>query len=58
MAELLECDESETITGTDGCTLPTYLLTLRQVAWLYARLARGARGMINTVEPLDLSRKP
>ncbi|MGI6049549.1 MAG: asparaginase [Acetivibrionales bacterium] len=44
MAELLECDESETITGTDGCTLPTYLLTLRQVAWLYARLARGGKG--------------
>lgn len=41
MAELLECDEKDVITGTDGCTLPTYLLTLRQASWLYARLGDG-----------------
>lgn len=41
MAELLVVDETEIITGRDGCTLPTYLLTIRQAAWLYARLARG-----------------
>ena len=41
MAELLECDVSEIITGADGCGLPTYMLTLHQIAWLYARLAHG-----------------
>lgn len=44
MAELLECDENEVITGTDGCTLPTYFLTLHQTSWLYARIARGSEG--------------
>ena len=44
MAEILGCDEIELITGVDGCTLPTYFLTLQQVAWLYARLAQGSRG--------------
>ena len=44
MAELLECDVNDVITGTDGCTLPTYLLTLQQTSWLYARLAHGYEG--------------
>ena len=44
MAELLECNENEVITGKDGCTLPTYLLTMQQTAWLYARLAHGYEG--------------
>lgn len=41
MAELLECDIEQVITGIDGCSLPTYMLTLNQIAWLYARLAHG-----------------
>ncbi|HHY64922.1 MAG TPA: asparaginase [Clostridiaceae bacterium] len=41
MTRLLECDESRIITGTDGCSLPTYMLTIRDIAWLYARLACG-----------------
>lgn len=41
MAQLLECDISQVVTGTDGCSLPTYMLTLNQIAWLYARLAHG-----------------
>jgi len=44
MAELLECDENEIITGKDGCSLPTYFLTMQQAAWLYARLAHGYEG--------------
>lgn len=44
MAGLLECDENEVITGKDGCTLPTYFLTMQQTAWLYARLAHGYEG--------------
>jgi L-asparaginase II len=41
MAELLECDERELVIGKDGCTNPTYFVTLQQAAWLYARLAHG-----------------
>ncbi len=41
MAELLECDIDDVVSGTDGCTLPTYFLTLQQAAWLYARLGHG-----------------
>ena len=41
MAELLECDMSQVIIGADGCSLPTYMLALNQIAWLYARLAHG-----------------
>ena len=44
MAELLECNENEVIYGKDGCTLPTYFLTMQQAAWLYARLAHGYEG--------------
>ncbi|MGI6084728.1 MAG: asparaginase [Acetivibrionales bacterium] len=44
MAELLGCDESAIITGKDGCTLPSYFLTMQQTAWLYARIARGCEG--------------
>jgi len=44
MAELLECDENEVIAGKDGCSLPTYFLTLQQAAWLYARLGLGYEG--------------
>jgi L-asparaginase II len=41
MARLLECDESRIITGIDGCSLPTYMLTISEIAWLYARMAHG-----------------
>ena len=44
MAELLECDLDKVIIGKDGCTLPTYFLTMQQTAWLYARLAHGYEG--------------
>ncbi len=44
MAEMLEIDEEEIILGKDGCTIPTYLLTLKQVSWLYACLAHGYEG--------------
>jgi len=44
MAELLECDEKEVITGKDGCSLPSYFVTIQQAAWLYARLALGYEG--------------
>ncbi len=44
LAELLECDSRNIIIGRDGCTTPTYLLTLQQTSWLYARLAQGYEG--------------
>lgn len=44
MAELLEYEENEIVIGTDGCTLPTYLLSLQEASWLYARIARGRKG--------------
>jgi L-asparaginase II len=44
MAELLECDEDELITGRDGCSMPTYNLSLKQAAYLYALLAHGYNG--------------
>lgn len=44
MAELLECDVKDLIIGKDGCTNPTFMVTLQQAAWLYARLAHGYGG--------------
>lgn len=44
MADLLECDFSDIVIGTDGCSVPTYLLTMHQAAYTYSLLAHGYEG--------------
>jgi L-asparaginase II len=40
-AELLDCSKDDIITGVDGCSTPTFMITLHQAAYLYSLLAQG-----------------
>ena len=42
VSELLEMPGEELIVARDDCGVPTYLMQLGQMAWLYARLSSGA----------------
>lgn len=44
IAELLHVDPASIPTGTDGCGVPSYVLTLQQGAYLYSLLSLGYRG--------------
>jgi L-asparaginase len=48
VADLLKIPPDEFIVARDDCGAPTYLMQLRQMAWLYAQLGSG--------ESLDLER--
>lgn len=44
LAGLLGCEWDAVTIGTDGCGVPTFLLTIRQAAYLYSLLAQGSAG--------------
>ncbi|NMA67595.1 MAG: asparaginase [Clostridiaceae bacterium] len=41
IADILELSTEDILIGTDGCTMPTYNLSLYQVSYLYSLLAHG-----------------
>ena len=43
VAAVAQCDESDLVAGTDGCSAPNYALPLAKVALSFARLASGAQ---------------
>lgn len=44
IAELLECEIGNIVTGVDGCGVPSLLITLHQASYLYSLLAQGLNG--------------
>ena len=43
VAAVAQCDESDLVAGTDGCSAPNYALPLSKLALSFARLASGAQ---------------
>jgi L-asparaginase II len=57
MAEILECEFSDIIIGMDGCSIPTYLLTMHQAAYAYSLLAHGYEGKTKLKDYFGLIQK-
>ncbi|KNY29395.1 asparaginase [Pseudobacteroides cellulosolvens] len=43
-AELLDCNKDDITTGIDGCNVPTYMIAIHQISFLYSLLAQGSNG--------------
>jgi len=41
ISKLLGCSEEDIILGIDGCTVPSFMITIQQISYLYALLADG-----------------
>lgn len=54
MAELIGCSEHDIILGMDGCTVPSFMITLHQHSFLYALLAAGYQAKSKYSQSLGL----
>lgn len=45
LAELLNCNTEDIVTGIDGCDAPTFMISLHQASYLYSLLAQGINGI-------------
>ena len=44
IAEMINVDPEQLVTGLDGCGIPTFMVTMKQAAFLYSQLAAGMNG--------------
>jgi len=56
-SELLECNSNDITIGIDGCSIPTFMITLHQTAYLYSLLAHGSNHNGKYKEAFGLIRK-
>ncbi len=54
ISELLECEPCNLETGMDGCDIPTFILTMKQGAYLYSLLSQGSAGNSRYMDSLEI----